>query len=340
MNTHRKNYIISLLLLIFILCIQLSAVSSAEKILLVNLQQNTNDSYQSIQEAINNANHSDTILLSPGTYRENLIINKSITLKGQHKNKTLLQPTDTSYPAILIQNHNVHINNITIINASIAIYIVSNKNITNTVITNTILQNNTAGIFLGQQSHHSSIYKNTIFSTNGDGIYLYNSNHNKIYQNNISNQSNYGIVLSNSSQYNMIHTNTLTNNEQGIGLKRWSNTNNITNNILCNNTFAIHILHCFKNSIYSNIFCNNTYGLYLVDCSNNIISNNSLTYNYYGIYSLDSINNTITTDNIFSQNTYDNSQRSKTFQTPGFTLLYSITIFLLVFLIKKRFNHL
>jgi len=134
----------------------------------------------------------------------------------------------------------------------------------------------------------------------------------------------------------MIYNNTITNNHRGIGIKRWSNTNNITNNILCNNTFAIHILHCFKNSIYSNIFCNNTYGLYLVDCSENTISNNTLTHNIYAIYTLDSINNTITTDNIFLQNTYDSSERSKTFQAAGYTLCFTFISLFFILILKKQ----
>lgn len=331
----KQKHLIPLILIIFIVYLIQLPLNSAENTLIQQPTQE-NSAYQSIQEAINNANHSDIILIPPGFYQENLIINKSITLQGQNKQSTHLQPANPNYPTILIQHHNVHINNITITNSSFAFYIVSDKNITNTTITQTILSNNTAAIFLGQHSHHNTIYQNTITTQGQDALYLYNSHNNSIHQNIIKNQTNYAIVLWNNSKHNIIHTNTIIHNHRGIGLKQWSTSNTINKNLLCDNTFSLHISHSFQNNISSNIFCNNTYALYLVDCSENTISNNTITHNTYGIYTLDSINNTITDDNIFLQNTYDTSERSKTFQTPGYTLWSSFISLFFILIIKKQ----
>ena len=49
------------------------------------------DDYPTIQEAINNANPGDPIFVSSGTYYENVVVNKSVSLIGESKESTIVE---------------------------------------------------------------------------------------------------------------------------------------------------------------------------------------------------------------------------------------------------------
>ena len=46
--------------------------------------------YQNIQEALDNANPGDEVFVYKGTYQENLTITKNISLRGEHKETTII----------------------------------------------------------------------------------------------------------------------------------------------------------------------------------------------------------------------------------------------------------
>jgi nitrous oxidase accessory protein len=46
--------------------------------------------YSNIQAAVNDANPGDTVALEPGVYRENIVLNKSVTLVGSGDETILL----------------------------------------------------------------------------------------------------------------------------------------------------------------------------------------------------------------------------------------------------------
>lgn len=68
---------------------------------------NTNQSYSTIQEAINNASNGDIIVVDNGTFPEQVVVNKSITLR----NSTDAHPVINADEAIAL---NIKVNNVTI----------------------------------------------------------------------------------------------------------------------------------------------------------------------------------------------------------------------------------
>ncbi len=192
--------------------------------------------YQHIQDAINIANESDTIYVHGGTYNENIIINKTITLIGEANTSTILKSDSGSKRTIEVTANNISISKFTIqnidgsdnkhcvfldhvIHCSITkniikdgengIYIVGSSG--NTIERNTIENNDARGISLSQ-SVSNTIRYNTIQNNVNSGMYFsLSSNSNTIYQNVIKVNHRYGISFSGSSN-NVIHHNDFVDN--------------------------------------------------------------------------------------------------------------------------------
>ena len=52
-------------------------------------------SYDTIQDAINHASSGDTVTIDPGTYVENLTVDKLIALAGAGQGNTVIEPAFT-----------------------------------------------------------------------------------------------------------------------------------------------------------------------------------------------------------------------------------------------------
>ncbi len=72
--------------------------------------------YPTIQEAINAANPRDTIFVSSGTYYEQLVVDKAISLIGENRDTTVID-TDRSATVVRVNANNVTISNLTIQNS-------------------------------------------------------------------------------------------------------------------------------------------------------------------------------------------------------------------------------
>jgi len=120
--------------------------------------------YTSIQEAINNATDGDIILVYYGTYKENVVINRTLNLTGiEMPVIDGMNKGDT----IKIEADNCTISVFKIINSAgnwnlAGIYIASSNNV---IFNNTISSNKGHGI--GIYSGNNEIYSNTIYSTAG-----------------------------------------------------------------------------------------------------------------------------------------------------------------------------
>jgi len=181
--------------------------------------------HKTIQEAIDDADEGDTILVSEGVYYENIIINKTLTLIGSGSANTTIDGGGEedavritadwcNVSGFLVTGDGGHEGN--------GLRIESDYN---TVFNNTYL-NNIHGIELSS-AFNNSIINNTCTSNEGAGIDLKKSNHNTLVNNTCSHNW-HGIRLWNSDS-NILRKNQMTNNSvyiDGDSVKNW-NTHDI-----------------------------------------------------------------------------------------------------------------
>jgi len=272
-------------------------------------------SYYTIQEAIDDADEGNTIRVYEGTYEENIIINKTITLIGSGSANTIIDgggvgdvvrltadwcnvsgfkvtgSGNDSYDAgIAVESDHNHIFENNCSNNYYGIYLDTSDN--NTVENNTC-ENNDDGIYLFNASHNT-IVSNTCPS-NDCGIRLDMADNNTIENNTCDLNRALGIWLRSSSDCTITNNNCSSNNYYGIFIDSTSNSNTIANNTCSeNNEGGIYLSESDNNTIRSNTCENNDRGIFLSSSDDNTIKNNSGSNNNYGIYLSLSDNNTIT----------------------------------------------
>jgi parallel beta-helix repeat protein len=181
--------------------------------------------YVKIQDAINNANQSDTIYVYSGNYNENIIVNKTVILTGENRANTLVNGIDSNSNTVKITANNVFLSGFSVDNAAgqpkqyQCIFIQSSQYCT---ISDNIVKNGENGIYL-ISSNYNYIVDNTIQNNNQKGIRLSSSSNNNIYNNTI--QSNGDGLYTSTSYSNNIYENVILNNGIGISLSAGSNNN-------------------------------------------------------------------------------------------------------------------
>jgi parallel beta-helix repeat protein len=220
--------------------------------------------YPTIQRAIDNATLGDIILVDDGTYYENIVINKSISLIGKNKETTIIDGGKSGVVVYISANW-VNISGFQITNSGrslddkgITIMQVSNSNISNceisknsqtgihivdsidvTIIDNKINLNNGHGIYI-MEGKSNKIENNMINSNNDSGIQIYSSMQNTIINNNISNNRN-GIYLWSKSPLNEVHNNNIFYNlNHGIYVSEYTSSVNATDNWWGNSSGPYH----------------------------------------------------------------------------------------------------
>jgi nitrous oxidase accessory protein len=233
--------------------------SSASKTL------NVPGDYPTISEAIAHASDGDTIAVQSGVYRENLQVNKSITIIGENSANTILIGSGGldrgACPVVALNAEGAKISGFTI----------TSQNYTNTaqyatgiivradhcIIQENIIQGNYMGIFCSVQSY-LEISGNTIAGNLKDGMRFYGGSYNTISGNTI-----------------------LGNAVSGLALQGYSNT-------VINNTFEHNLRALGLGSSYSVVFGNkmafNSESAIWLAASESIIAANDISQNKWGIY--------------------------------------------------------
>ncbi len=194
---------------------------------------NSPKGYESIQDAINSASAGDEILVYPGTYYENIVVDKRLNLIGS-KNPVIDAGGDYfNGPGATILANGVLMEGFTIRNSTntagdplsgAGILVRSNNN----TIKGNILENNYRSGIKVLGGHNNSITNNSVDS-NFEGILVSDSHSNKITSNHINNNNGAGIFITGFSELNLVKYNIIDNNSRGILLMD-AGVNDITKN--------------------------------------------------------------------------------------------------------------
>ncbi|MFA0832880.1 MAG: right-handed parallel beta-helix repeat-containing protein [Methanobacterium formicicum] len=246
---------------------------------------NTGIGYSSIQNAINDNLTLDghVIIVGNGTYTENILVNKNLTLIPYDGNVTI-QAANLNNPVITINSGGSEsvISGFILTGAtgtsSSGIYLNQASNCT---IAGNTLTNNYYGLLL-ISSHDNMIWDNILTGNLMDAIRLNSSNNNTIYSNTIQNNNGTGIYLAN-SLYTLIMANTFQNNlMNGIELTSSNNSTVYENTITGNHQSGIKATSSSADINFNIIVGNTAYGLYnlgngTVNATNNWWGTNNLT---------------------------------------------------------------
>ncbi len=260
--------------------------------------------FSKIQDALDNASLSDTIFVydDSSPYLENILIDKSIILKGENKYTTIIDGNGNS-DVVYILADDVVISDFTIqnIGSNFDKGINTHYHQANiSIINNRILHNN-VGIYLNN-SRNVLIKENNI-SFGEHGIFITISGNIIVEKNNIS-YNKWGTKISHSTV--TISENIISNNEvKGIifvcdgsvkiennyiscnlsdftgdcGIEIHGNNNIISGNTITNSDNAISMHWSSKNRIVGNNICSNRDIMWLDNSNRNIISKNNFINN-------------------------------------------------------------
>ncbi|MBA6372831.1 nitrous oxide reductase family maturation protein NosD [Colwellia sp. BRX8-4] len=215
-----------------------------------------------LQQQLDKAVDGDVVILTPGRYLGNFIIEHSITLSAQRDDlgKVIIDAQGDGH-ALLLKNSNITIKNLTIVNwgsnlteQHSAIY--SEKKSSHIVIKNNKLKGDGFGIWL-QKSEHIKVLNNTVegnlslrSADRGNGIQLSIVKHAEVRGNEIFNTRDGLYIIS--SQENILENNTLHDLRYGI-----------------------HYMYSYDNSVINNFAYNTRAGYALMSSRRLIISGNT-----------------------------------------------------------------
>jgi parallel beta-helix repeat protein len=248
------------------------------------------DQYPTIQEAINMADPEDTILVKNRTYIENLVVNKTLTLKAYSNEPTIIDGNNTSSTLRIVAN-NTRIEGFIIKNGYFGIALYNSLNAI--ILNNTIINNGLYGIYL--QKSNATLTNNTI-TNNQNGILIKESPNNLLRNNKFAmNTYNFGVegLTSMDFKQDVDPSNTI----NGKSIYFLLNQQNLE---ITSEAGYVAIISSTNITIKDMVLENNLQGLLIAYSNNTIINNLTISKNQNGIEIINSNNITITENNIKS----------------------------------------
>ena len=213
--------------------------------------------YTNIQDAINAVNSGETVVVHSGIYCGNVVVNKSITLKGF--NTSAEHPVINALgvgSAVILSADKIVLEGFCITNAgpypSAGIEVISNDNV---IVGNSVWSSEWVGIYLKGCSN--TTITGCFSSNNGhDGIMIFRAPGNVVRDNVVSNNGDDGIQTM-SCDNNRIEGNVIVNNaDVGILLDTSQNTV-VTGNALSYNNKGVSLINSGIEQVGRNQYVNN-----------------------------------------------------------------------------------
>jgi parallel beta-helix repeat protein len=265
--------------------------------------------YRTISEAVKAANPGDSILVSPGTYVENVEVDKPLKIVSTNgAQATVVKASDTSKAVFLLGSTEITIQGLTITGGNTGVTFghtsnciltkcVVNGNVfgvylagaTSNLVNNNNLNNNGFGIYLDGSSGNKMSGNSASGEKGGggkaslsDGIYMFNSYSNNVVGCDLSNNNNFGASLY-QSRDNVFSNNTFSSNAQfGVRLRDGADNNKFSfNTFKANVENGILIINASSNTFYFNNFVDEKSHFNSQE-GNNINSTKKLNYTYNG----------------------------------------------------------
>jgi parallel beta-helix repeat protein len=213
--------------------------------------------FSTIQDAVNNAVGGDTVFVYNGTYVENVVVNKAISLVGENNVTTFINGGHVG-AAVRVTVDGVSISGFTIGNGSLA--------------------EGGAGILL-EKVRSANLSDNVIVSSYV-GTSLINSSLSNFHNNYVS-RCTIGLLM-NFSENNIVEQNTFSaSTEEAVYLNRCSNNTLEGNNISAGGAYGIRLGYSPQNRVQGNVVANCNTGLLLEHSGGTTLSENSVHSNLW-----------------------------------------------------------
>lgn len=227
--------------------------------------------YTEIQQAIDEAPPGETVQVEPGTYEENLVITKSLTLRGATRDRVVIKGSEKGRPVILVRGEepptvSVRIEGLTITGGrAYCLYwpvcadgILIRGTAQVTVVNNTISDNGWGGIAVWDGAQ-VTIEGNLLLANRRSHIGLWGSTQATIQGNQILNNGDDGIVLRNSARAT-IEGNRISGNVYGIKLRDFAQATISGNSIVDNGWDGLELWNAAQAVITDNRISGNGRG--------------------------------------------------------------------------------
>jgi len=178
------------------------------------------EDYATIQEAINTATTGDIIYVYNGTYRESIVVNKTVSLIGEDPANTIIEGDGADLLIVSVISPGVFLGNFTVQNTTsnqeaYGISVLNNDDVT---LHNNVVKACWFGILL-TNSTNCGIIENRVIDSYSRGICLrVESSYNNIVGNSIIGNPT-GIYVTGSCLHNVFYRNNIANNEDQVFLE-------------------------------------------------------------------------------------------------------------------------
>lgn len=233
--------------------------------------------FSKVQDAINAASPGDTIYVFNGTYYENVVVNKTVSLIGEHRHSAIIDARAVGDAVRIEQVDNVTVTNFTIRHGDNGVYLSRTQG---SIIRNNNVTTNLIRGILAMYSTRNNFQENIVNNSWQAGIDLAEGSTDNIIQNNIITDCGVGIYLRYNNGNNTVQGNKVQSNSRGINVGSSNNNRIIGNALTKSSDYGILVEHSNGNEAYDNIIANNRVaGIKFTGGNDNKIYHNNLIDN-------------------------------------------------------------